>query len=215
MSNSVWPHRLHTARLFCPWDSPGKNTVVGCHFLLQGIFLTQRSNPGVSCLPALAGGFFTTNHWCHLGCPLSIPQWAILQHKMKFQLPNQWLVLQAPAPMLSWGPSHLISHCKGILYHLRHQGRPINITRPLYSSHHRKSNEFRSSAPRRIDERQIYISYHKSQYHKNEIETAYDFIVYEFSKTFRENQDLFFGKICLMKSKSRSIMSNSLWPRGL
>ena len=34
-----WP-----ARLFCPWDSPGKNTGVGCHPLLQGIFLTQGSN---------------------------------------------------------------------------------------------------------------------------------------------------------------------------
>ena len=33
------------ARLFCPWTLPGKNTGVGCHFLLQGIFLIQRSNP--------------------------------------------------------------------------------------------------------------------------------------------------------------------------
>ena len=31
-------------RLPCPWDSPGKNPEVGCHFLLQGIFLTQGSN---------------------------------------------------------------------------------------------------------------------------------------------------------------------------
>jgi hypothetical protein len=31
--------------LSCPWDSPGKNTGVGCHFFLQGIFLTQGSNP--------------------------------------------------------------------------------------------------------------------------------------------------------------------------
>ena len=31
--------------LLCLWDSPGKNTGVGCHFLLQGIFLTQGSNP--------------------------------------------------------------------------------------------------------------------------------------------------------------------------
>ena len=31
----------------CPWNSPGKNTGVGFHFLLQGIFLTQGSNPGV------------------------------------------------------------------------------------------------------------------------------------------------------------------------
>ena len=29
---------------FCPWDSPGKNTAVDCHALLQGIFLTQGSN---------------------------------------------------------------------------------------------------------------------------------------------------------------------------
>ena len=43
MSNSLRPHGLQTARLFCPWDFPGENTSVGCHFLLQGIFLTQRS----------------------------------------------------------------------------------------------------------------------------------------------------------------------------
>ena len=33
------------ARLLCPWDSPGKNTGVGCHSCLQGIFPTQGSNP--------------------------------------------------------------------------------------------------------------------------------------------------------------------------
>ena len=33
-----------------PWDSPGKNTGVGCRALLQGIFLTQRSNPHLVCL---------------------------------------------------------------------------------------------------------------------------------------------------------------------
>ena len=33
-------------RLLCPWTSPGKNTGVSCHSLLQGIFLTQGSNPG-------------------------------------------------------------------------------------------------------------------------------------------------------------------------
>ena len=35
------------ARLLCPWDSPGKNTGVGCHFLLQEIFQTQGSNSGL------------------------------------------------------------------------------------------------------------------------------------------------------------------------
>ena len=44
-----------------PWDSPGKNTGVGSHFLLQGIFLGQESNPHLSCPPALAGVFFTTS----------------------------------------------------------------------------------------------------------------------------------------------------------
>ena len=34
----------------CPWDSPGKNTGVGCHGPLQGIFLTQGSNLGLLCL---------------------------------------------------------------------------------------------------------------------------------------------------------------------
>ena len=33
------------ARLLCPWDSPGKNTGVGCRALLQGILPTQGSNP--------------------------------------------------------------------------------------------------------------------------------------------------------------------------
>ena len=47
MSNSLWPRGLQPTRLLSPWDSPGKNTGVGCHFLLQGIFLTQGSNLGL------------------------------------------------------------------------------------------------------------------------------------------------------------------------
>ena len=39
------PHDLQPARLLCPLHFPGKNTGVGCHFLLKGIFLTQKSNP--------------------------------------------------------------------------------------------------------------------------------------------------------------------------
>ena len=35
----------HIVRLFCPWDSSGNNTGVGCQALLQGIFLIQGSNP--------------------------------------------------------------------------------------------------------------------------------------------------------------------------
>ena len=42
---TVWPRGLQPARLFCPRDSPGKSTGVGCHALLQGIFPAQGSNP--------------------------------------------------------------------------------------------------------------------------------------------------------------------------
>ena len=47
MSNCFRPRGLKLARLLCPWDFPGKNTGVVCHFLLQGIFLTQGSNPSL------------------------------------------------------------------------------------------------------------------------------------------------------------------------
>ena len=41
MSDSSRPHRLQPTRFLRPQDSPGKNTGVGCHFLLQGTFLIQ------------------------------------------------------------------------------------------------------------------------------------------------------------------------------
>ena len=46
MSDSSRPSRLQPAKLLCPWDSPDKNTGVGCCALLQGIFLTQEFNTG-------------------------------------------------------------------------------------------------------------------------------------------------------------------------
>ena len=42
VSDSLWPHRLYS-----PWSSPGQNSGVGSHSLLQGIFSTQGSNPGL------------------------------------------------------------------------------------------------------------------------------------------------------------------------
>ena len=47
VSDSLQPHGLQPARLLHPWDNSGKNTGVGCHLLLQGIFPTQGSNPGL------------------------------------------------------------------------------------------------------------------------------------------------------------------------
>ena len=45
MPDSMRPHWLQPTRRLCLWDSPGKNTGVDCHFLFQGIFPTQESNP--------------------------------------------------------------------------------------------------------------------------------------------------------------------------
>ena len=56
---SLWPHRLLPARLLS-MDLSGKNTGVGCHFLFQGIFPTQESNPSLLQISFFAGSFFTT-----------------------------------------------------------------------------------------------------------------------------------------------------------
>ena len=50
MSNSVQPRRRQPTRLLCPWDSPGKNTGVGCHFLLQCMKVKSESEVAQSCL---------------------------------------------------------------------------------------------------------------------------------------------------------------------
>ena len=61
MSDSLQPHRLQPSRLLCPRNFLGMNTGVGCHFLLQGFFLTQGSN---LCLLSLL-------HWQKDSLPLS------------------------------------------------------------------------------------------------------------------------------------------------
>ena len=66
VSNSLQPHGLQPARLLCPGDSPGKNTGVGCHALLQGIFHTQESNLCLLCLLHWQAGSLPL---CHLGSP--------------------------------------------------------------------------------------------------------------------------------------------------
>ena len=73
VSDSWQPHGLQSARLLCPWDFPGKDTGVGCHFLLHGIFPTQSSNPSLK-YPALAGRWFTTEppeSPCSASCNIS------------------------------------------------------------------------------------------------------------------------------------------------
>ena len=80
MSNSVWPHRRQPIRLPCPWDSPGKNTGVGCHFLLQCVKVKVKSLSRVRLLvtPWTAAyqappsmGFSRQEYWS--GVPLPSP----------------------------------------------------------------------------------------------------------------------------------------------
>ena len=55
VSDSLWPHGLLPTELLCPWDSPDKNTGVGCHSLLQESS-QPRDRTHISCI---AGEFFT------------------------------------------------------------------------------------------------------------------------------------------------------------
>ena len=49
VSDSVRPHRRQPNRLLCPWDSPGKNTGVGCHFLFQCMKVKSESELACNC----------------------------------------------------------------------------------------------------------------------------------------------------------------------
>ena len=49
MSNLVRPHRRQPTSLPCPWDAPGKNTGVGCHFLLQCMKVKSENEVAQSC----------------------------------------------------------------------------------------------------------------------------------------------------------------------
>ena len=63
--DSLQPHRLSPARLLFPWNSPGKNTGVGSHSLLKGIFLTQGLKCHLHCRQILC-------HLSHQGSPIWI-----------------------------------------------------------------------------------------------------------------------------------------------
>ena len=78
-SDSVWPHRRKPTRLPRPWDSPGKNTGVGCHFLLQCMkvksesevaqsYPTLRDPTTAAYQASLSMGFSRQEYWS--GVPL-------------------------------------------------------------------------------------------------------------------------------------------------
>ena len=76
VSDSVRPHRRQPTRLPCPWDSPGKNTGVGCHFLLECVKVKSLSRVRLCATPSTAThqaplslGFSRQEHWSGLPFP--------------------------------------------------------------------------------------------------------------------------------------------------
>ena len=91
MSDSLQPLGLYPTRLLCPWNFPGKNTGVGCYFLLQGIFPTQGLNPGLlHCRQMLY-------HLSHQGSPKGKP--VIYEKKKKWGDEGEDMLLQALAEL--------------------------------------------------------------------------------------------------------------------
>ena len=94
MSNSVQPHGWQPTRLPCPWDSPGKNTGVGCHFLLQCMKVKSESgvaqlyptpsNPMDCSLPGSSVlGFSRQEYWSGVSLPSPI-ELAMLSNYLVF-----------------------------------------------------------------------------------------------------------------------------------
>ena len=87
----MWPHRRQPTRLPHPWDSPGKNTGVGCHFLLQCVKVKSLSRVRLLATPwtaayqaPLSMGFSRQEYWS--GVPLSSPIGTIQQYNSTYSL---------------------------------------------------------------------------------------------------------------------------------
>ena len=104
MSDSVWPHRRQPTRLPSPWDSPGKNTGVGCHFLLRFMKVKSESEVAQSCLTlsdpmdcSLPGssvhGIFQAGvlEWGAIAFSLSVSSTAFI---LVFSISWQWCLLK-------------------------------------------------------------------------------------------------------------------------
>ena len=101
--DSLQPQGLQPARLLCPWGSPGKDTGVGCHALLQGIFLTQGWSLHLLCLLHWQADSFLP---CHLGSRVGsrVPLLATSPMKNSIKSTKAWHL----TTVLSAGASGLV-----------------------------------------------------------------------------------------------------------
>ena len=103
VSNSLWLHGLCS-----PWNSPGQNTRAGSHFLLQGIFPTQGSNPGSLALQVDSFFFFLCRwilyHLSHQGSP-RILEWVVYPFSSGSSQTRNWTRVSCTADRFftNWG----------------------------------------------------------------------------------------------------------------
>ena len=108
VSKSLQPHGQQTTKLLCPWGFSRQNTEVGYHALLQEIFLTQGSSPGIlHCKLWINIGTFTAD-------PLG---------KLNNTSLSSLSLLQGIFPMQEL--NHGLLYCRKILYQLSYQGSPL------------------------------------------------------------------------------------------
>ena len=103
MSDSVLPHGRQPTRLPCPWDSPGKNTGVGCHFLLQRVKVKSLSRVQLFTTPWTAAyqappsrDFSRQEYWS--GLPLPSPLGPLVRCK-HFSLVFKTLSVRTPSAL--------------------------------------------------------------------------------------------------------------------
>ena len=129
MSNSVRYHRWQPTRLPRPWDSPGKNTGVDCHFLLQCMKVKSESEVAqsyptlsdpVDCsLPgSLVHGIFQARVGCHCLLHVSLLGWVLFKQTFKYSLLFSISLLCSPHPVNS-SSIHKEQYCKAHMYWLK------------------------------------------------------------------------------------------------
>ena len=147
MSNSVRPHRWQPTRLPCPWDSPGKNTRVGCHFLLQCMKVKHESEVTQSC-PTLSNpmdcslpgssvhGIFQARilEWGAIDFSSATYNRLVEVKSAKLYLDgaqltvSYYLLYVTPVNSLSLAnPGHIISHLEFPACNLVFQAPPVNF----------------------------------------------------------------------------------------
>ena len=113
MSDSVQPHRRQPTRLPHPWDSPGKNTGVGCHFLLQCMKVKSDSEVAQSCLTLCDPRDCSPPGSSIYGIfQARVLEWgaiAFSKHLIYVSVYSSWIKCRVP----SWLSLGLLSICRG------------------------------------------------------------------------------------------------------